>query len=252
MNRREFIGTAGAAAISANAAFAGNAKHQTADPFAVIKAMLADMATPIKWVFTGDSITHGALHTFGSRSYVEHFGERVRWEMRRMLDIVINTGISGDTMKGIIARDEWRIFQLTPDIVSLKIGMNDCRDGENGLPAFKEALEKLIDKTKKQRVHLLLNTPNLIDFDKDKARAGLPLYVEAMAEVAARHSVPLVDHYSHWQKLTANSNAKLQMWLNDGSIHPNGYGHLVLARKIFDDLGIADANSLVGGRLFVP
>ena len=49
-------------------------------------------------MFTGDSITHGALHTMGWRSYPEHFAERVRWELGRMRDIVINTGISGDRM----------------------------------------------------------------------------------------------------------------------------------------------------------
>ena len=256
MDRRKFLGTIGAATLAANTALAENnnasiISYYQEDAFAEIKNKIGDKK-PLIWVFTGDSITHGALHTYGLRSYVEHFQERTRWEMRRLLDIVINTGISGDTMKGLMSRDEWRIFQLKPDIVSVKIGMNDCRNGEKGIPVFKEALKKLIDRSRKQRVSLLLNTPNLIDFEKDKTRAELPKYVQALRDVAAEHDVPLVDHYAHWQKLTANSSARLQMWLNDGSIHPNGYGHLVLARKIFDDLGIADAKSVVGGRLFVP
>ncbi len=29
-------------------------------------------------VFTGDSITHGPLHTKGYRSYTEHFRERLK------------------------------------------------------------------------------------------------------------------------------------------------------------------------------
>ena len=60
-----------------------------------IKTLLAGK-DPVMWVITGDSITHGALHTLGWRSYPEHFAERVRWELRRVRDIVINTGISGD------------------------------------------------------------------------------------------------------------------------------------------------------------
>ena len=32
---------------------------------------------PVKWLFTGDSITHGALHTIGWRDYTELFSERV-------------------------------------------------------------------------------------------------------------------------------------------------------------------------------
>ena len=44
-----------------------------------LRAMLANRSRPLTWVFTGDSITHGAKHTAGCRSYPEHFAERVRW-----------------------------------------------------------------------------------------------------------------------------------------------------------------------------
>ena len=35
------------------------------------------------WVFYGDSITHGAAHTHGWRSFPEIFQERVRWELKK-------------------------------------------------------------------------------------------------------------------------------------------------------------------------
>jgi len=35
---------------------------------------------PVKWLFAGDSITHGALHTWGWRDYTEHFSERIRYD----------------------------------------------------------------------------------------------------------------------------------------------------------------------------
>ena len=50
---------------------------------------------PMKWLFAGDSITHGALHTLGWRDFTELFSERVRWELKRTRDFVIKTGISG-------------------------------------------------------------------------------------------------------------------------------------------------------------
>lgn len=248
MNRRGFIASAGAAAIAANT-IAGKAAANEGDAFKDLKALLKG-SEPVVWVFTGDSITHGALHTFGHRSYVEHFAERVRWELRRMTDIVINTGISGDTMTGILNRDEWRIFQFKPKVVSLKIGMNDCRNGEAGRGAFKDSLEKLAEKTKQRQAILLLNTPNLIHYPNAKERAGLQGYVETIREFADKHKLPLVDHYAHWQK-EIGAESRLQMLLNDGSIHPNAYGHLVLAKKIFEDLAIFDAKSSVC-RSFVP
>lgn len=246
MNRRKFLGTVGAVTIAANS-IQGVVQN---DVFQSLKVLLASKEHLI-WVFTGDSITHGALHTYGWRSYVEHFQERVRFEMKRYTDMVINTGITGDTMKGILARDEWRMFQFKPHVISLKIGMNDCRDGEKGLTFFKESLEKLVEKTQNKKIQLLLNTPNLIQFELDKARQSLPLYVEAIREIATKHKLPLVDHYEYWLKETKGA-ARLQMWLNDGSIHPNNFGHIVLARKMFQDLGIFDEKSIVCNRLFVP
>ena len=56
-----------------------------------------DAADPWCWLFYGDSITHGAAHTHGWRSFPEIFAERVRWEIHHMHDVVINTGISGNT-----------------------------------------------------------------------------------------------------------------------------------------------------------
>ncbi len=248
MNRRGFIASAGAAAIAANTV-AGKVAANEGDAFKDLKVLLKG-SEPIVWVFTGDSITHGALHTFGHRSYVEHFAERVRWELRRMTDIVINTGISGDTMTGILNRVEWRIFQFKPKVVSLMIGMNDCRNGEAERKGFKDSIEELVDKTKQRQAILLLHTPNLIHFPNAKERMDLPGYVETIREIAIKHKLPLVDHYAYWQKEIGTAG-RLQMLLNDGSIHPNTYGHLVFAKKIFEDLAIFDAKSPVC-RSFVP
>lgn len=247
MNRRNFIAAAGAAAIAASTTIAQS--DTKSDSFENLKRLIADRK-PLIWVFTGDSITHGALHTFGWRSYVEHFAERVRWELRRMNDVVINTGISGDVLDKLVANSDWRISQFRPNVVSLKIGMNDCRNAGKGAEVFRRSLEELLEKTRKNKAVLLLHTPNLIDFAKAKERAALPEYVEIIREVAGKYNLPLVDHYAHWQRETANSS-RLQMWLNDGSIHPNNYGHTVLANKIFQDLGVFDEKSPTC-RLFIP
>lgn len=248
MNRRKFLASVGTAAVIANTNLAQNINSQD-DSFRALKARLLDKQ-PMIWVFTGDSITHGALHTFGWRSYVEHFAERVRFEMRRMNDFVINTGISGDTLKGLAAKLDWRVFQFRPDVISLNMGMNDCRDAEKGKDVFRQSFEKLQEKAELQKSILLLNTPNLIDYRKATERQALPEYVALIREFAAKYKLPLVDHYAYWEKETANSS-RLQFWLNDGSIHPNNFGHIVLARKIFQDLDIYDPNSMTC-KLFVP
>ena len=84
--------------------------------------------TPVKWLFYGDSITHGTSHTFGWRDYVELFSERVRAELGRSMDIVINSAISGHTTRQLLEGYSWRVEQFRPDVVFLMIGMNDCKD----------------------------------------------------------------------------------------------------------------------------
>ena len=90
-----------------------------------LKTILKGEAPNI-WLFTGDSITHGAKHTHGYRSYPEVFQERIRWEISRVRDIVINTGISGNTASNILSDFEWRVAQFKPNVVSVMIGYFDC------------------------------------------------------------------------------------------------------------------------------
>src|SRR5262249_54964759 len=84
---------------------------------------------PATWVFTGDSITHGALFTEGWRSFVEHFAERVRWELRRFDDVVINTGVCGEHTGGLLENLERRALRFGPDVVFVLLGMNDSLAG---------------------------------------------------------------------------------------------------------------------------
>jgi len=135
VDRRDFLGTVGSLGLIAGAdALPGGATTQ--DYGEPVRKLLAN-SEPMTWVITGDSITQGALHTFGWKSYPELFAERVRWELRRVRDIVINTGISGDTSGGILKETEWRIFRFHPHVTSLMFGTNDCVAGATGRDAFR-------------------------------------------------------------------------------------------------------------------
>lgn len=81
-----------------------------------IKAFL-ECSDPVKWLFYGDSITHGAVHTFGRRDYTEYFAERVRAEMGRRMDMILNTAISGNTTQDLLESFDWRVAHFRPDVV---------------------------------------------------------------------------------------------------------------------------------------
>ena len=197
---------------------------------------------PVAWVFTGDSITHGALHTRGWRSYPEHFAERVRWELKRMRDIVINTGISGDKTDGLLADLDWRVLHLKPDVVSIMFGMNDCTLGEVGRELFRKNLTAIVTKVKTAGSIPILNTPNTVYLKNAETRGDLPAYAQVVRDVALGTKAVLVDHYAHWETARGDQEALLK-WLEDQSIHPGVFGHREFAKLIFRTLGIYDEKS---------
>jgi lysophospholipase L1-like esterase len=206
-----------------------------------IKALL-ERKEPVTWVLTGDSITHGALHTRGWRSYPEHFAERVRWELRRVRDLVINTGISGDRTGGLLADLDWRALHLKPDVVSVMLGMNDCAAGEAGRDEFRRNLTEIVRRVSTSGAIPVLNTPNTIYVQNAVGRADLPAYAQIVRDVGRDTQTLVIDHYAYWQEVKPDPEALLA-WIEDKSIHPGVYGHRAFARLIFRELGIFDPQS---------
>lgn len=209
-----------------------------------IKELMAGKI-PLKWIFSGDSITQGAKHTIGYRSYPEIFAERVRWELGRVRDFVINTAISGNTSKDILQDFDWRIGQFKPGIVSLMVGTNDASEKkEISVDAFKQNNLDLIDKIRASGAIPILQTPNIIIIEKAKGRERINDYISVTRDVAAEKKVVLVDHFANWND-TANGisrNEIVTKWLND-ELHPNGVGHSQMAKLLFRKLSIFDPNA---------
>jgi acyl-CoA thioesterase I len=194
---------------------------------------------PATWVFTGDSITHGLIHTAGWRGYVEHFHERLRGELGRTADCVVNTGVSGHRTGDLIATFDHRVTRFAPSVVSVMLGTNDATAGEPAIAEFGENLAVIVSAIRVAGGKPLLHTPPWIDVTLARTRASLPEYAAEVARVADRAEVPLVDHYEYWAGIPAK---RRQGWLAD-PFHPNARGHLELARTLFRGLGIFDAAS---------
>ena len=212
---------------------------------------LFDKSDPIIWVFTGNSITHGNLMTHGYRSYSELFSERVRYEMLRFRDIVINTGISGDVVPRLTKDLEHRVLQFNPTVVSIMMGMNDAAAGPEGREAFRASYNKLIDRIKEESDALIiLHTPNPITATATR-RSDLPAYAQIIREIAKNKGVALCDQEKMWTEHMERNKTKLIYYIGDGTIHPNRWGHVLLARNLCKTLGIYDENSNTG-RFYLP
>lgn len=209
---------------------------------------LLQSAAPVKWLFYGDSITHGALHTFGVRDYTELFSERVRFELGRGLDVVINTAISGHNTRLLLEQFDWRVGQFAPQAVFVMIGMNDCSAASGiSVTEFSANLETLVSRIAGLGGQTVLQTtcPILPGAAPDR-EAGFGAYMEAVRQAAARTGAPLVDHERFWRE----RSDRHYYWMSD-AFHPNEYGHRAFAHLLFEALGIADPQSH-SCRLFRP
>ncbi len=218
------------AALLLIAAVAG---AQESQELARIKARMAEKR-PMTWVFTGDSITHGALHTKGWRSFAEIFAEKVRHEMGRKRDLVINTGISGDTTGGFMPDLEWRLTRFKPDVAFVMFGMNDCVKGPD-LAGYESNLRAIIAAVRRDGgIPVLMRVnPAVPGSPREKVVARLPDYMAAAEKVAKDEKVLVVDHFGDWRRKPAD----IRRMMND-DIHPNALGHQEMALRIFATLGL--------------
>ncbi|WP_371680918.1 SGNH/GDSL hydrolase family protein [Streptomyces sp. NBC_01276] len=196
--------------------------------------MIRLSAEPMTWVTTGDSITQAVLHTHGARGWVEHLQERVRWQMDRLTDIVVNTGVSGWRAVDVLGSYDHLIGRFAPDVLSISLGTNDARAGLAGLPEFHDAMHRLVDRAGSQ-TQIVLHTPVLVSIAGREARGTLPAYAQAVRDIAKEADVLLVDHETHWRSHFGDADPIA--WLDDPA-HPNAVGHLQMAEHTLRVLGL--------------
>ena len=170
---------------------------------------------PLKWLFTGDSITQGSYYTFLSRDYVQIFEERLHRELNRIRDIVIKTGVSGWTTENILNDIQWNILQFHPDVVSIMLGMNDASilKIEKFVDNYRIILETVLSQTE---ASVILHTPNPVTEGYDLTRSeNLPEIVEQVKCLGKQYGLPVVNHWEAFNKYSAKEMSRAQVQLFD-------------------------------------
>ncbi|WP_441249292.1 SGNH/GDSL hydrolase family protein [Kitasatospora sp. McL0602] len=201
--------------------------------------MIELSSEPMTWVMTGDSITQAVLHTYGARGWVEHVHERVRWQLDRLTDLVVNSGVSAWRAVDVLGSYDHLIGRFSPDVLSISLGTNDARAGLAGLDEFHESMRAIIARTPDARI--VLHTPVLTSWSGREARPELPAYCQAVREIAADTGAVLVDHEAHW--LAHFGAADPLSWLDDPA-HPNAVGHRRMADHTLRTLGLGAMTDL--------
>ena len=207
-----------------------------------IKAILAGEER-VRWLFYGDSITHGAKHTLGMRDFTEIFRERVVWEMQRGQDLVLNSAHSGFTCEALLHDFDWRAAAFKPTVALVMIGTNDSK--KVTAEEFRGQLRELVDKFEAIHTLTVLQTPLPVLLNLDQSRASVPELAQVVRDVAAERSLPLIDHFKSW------SDDPAKFYLHADALHPNAQGHIKIAQDIFRAFGIYSESSWVC-KLFAP
>lgn len=196
----------------------------------------------VEIVCTGDSITQWCYHTHGKQGYAGVFYDRLMKKYQTYDIFMFNTGRSGSNTMDLLARLERDVIRFTPDFATVMIGMNDAAAGESELPRFKGRLAGIVEKIICADIELMLITPNYIPRGLPEGTSGwlrsaLPLYAEAVREVARENGVPLCDIYADFER-RSNENYDAYWFLLDDAIHPNETGHEVIADLLLAEAGI--------------
>lgn len=210
-------------------------------------ARLADLLVgpePLNWVITGDSITHGLVHTQGARSYAEHLHELIRGELGRTRDIVVNSAISGHRLPDILGDFERRVSSWRPDVVTLMIGTNDMSTLP-GSPhvepaAFMPSLREFVARVRELGAIPVLQTPPSIDTANAPGRERIAEFSDAVRAAAAADDVILVDQNARFTEIGGGG---VPWGLMNHPFHPNAAGHAALALGLAATLGIRPAAS---------
>ncbi|MGM7670834.1 SGNH/GDSL hydrolase family protein [Microbacterium sp. A93] len=209
----------------------------TAEASRLHDALASD--APLTWVITGDSITHGLVHTQGERSYPDHLHELIRGDLARTRDIVINSGISAHRITNILEDWDRRVAAWSPDVVTLMIGTNDCATGEarpfTTPENFTASLGEFVARVRESGGIPVLVTPPSVDAANAPERARIGEFAEAIRAVARESDTILADPY---ERFAALGSGGVPWRLMSDPFHPSAAGHALLALILAETLGI--------------
>jgi acyl-CoA thioesterase-1 len=210
------------------------------------------MALPLSrdsvWVFIGDSITDSGRRqcpeAVGS-GYVRDVRDWLRASVPALAPQILNKGISGDTISDLQRRLESDVIALEPQLVSIKIGINDVWHGLNGneggtsIEKYRESYADILGRLKSAcpEATIVLCEPSVIwPPAPAEGNERLKPYVAAVQEAAVDFGVRAVVPLHRIFERACSERPDIE-WLLDG-VHPSSSGHMLIARSWLACLGL--------------
>ncbi len=179
----------------------------------------------------GSSSTEGvgatdADHTYPARLAV-HLASRVPGAAVR----VVNRGIGGEVVATTAARLRTEVAAVRPDLVIWQVGTNDAVRGV-GLDVMAGIVEDGLAFLKAEGVDAVLMDPQF--YPRIADNAGYRQAVAVIADLAARHGVPLVRRYEAMRYWAGRPQPVSMLWRD--AFHMNDQGYECIAGMIAGSL----------------
>ena len=156
---------------------------------------------------------------------------------------VLNTGISGNRVTDLQGRWKEDVIAHAPDWLSVMIGINDVwrqfdsRPGADQvtLDRFEIVYREILDATRAKVEGLVLMTPFFLEINQsDPMRAMMDQYGQAVQKMAAEYDAIFVDTQAAFDRYLKHQPTQS---LCGDRVHPNGAGHMILARAFLESIG---------------
>ena len=199
------------------------------------------LSADTRLLFIGDSITDCGRKTCAERlghGYVRLIRDWLACADPAALPLVVNMGTSGDKISDLADRWQSDVIAQKPDILSLKIGINDVWHSfaHSGLgttvSAFREGYAELLTQLSHAlpKCQVILCEPSVIDPPQhERGNELLPQYVQVVHEIASEFGAVVVVPLHEAFIQARNDRPDLQ-WTSDG-VHPTELGHMLIARQ---------------------
>jgi lysophospholipase L1-like esterase len=158
---------------------------------------------------------------------------------------ILNTGISGNRVIDLKDRWETDVLALKPDWLSVMIGINDVwRQFDSPLDPrqvlvdeFETTLDALVKRARPGLKGVVLMTPYYIETHaQDPMRRRMDAYGAVVKKLAKQHAAILVDTQAAFD---AYLKHRPTQELCGDRVHPNGVGHMILARAFLKAAGLS-------------
>ena len=181
----------------------------------------------------GDSNTCNTGFTAGAKQWPELLHSALKDACGTQSLLLVNAGVSGDTVHDVLARFDHDVARFRPDLVVFHIGTNDA--GRLGDDEFRAGVREVLDRLAALGALVLVRTAAPM-MERQPLRiyphdtAGAAKRALLLAEADAR-GLPVVDIDQLWREAEARGELRIGELMAD-EVHTNAAGH----RLVFEQL----------------